>query len=385
MTTGPRPSNRPGLAEAASPIREPLRVAIVGSGGIAPAHADAYAATGRTQLVGVVDVVPDRARQFADRFGCPRHYPSVAELLSDQAVDVVSVTTPPGTHTEIAVQILQTGTSLLLEKPPCLTLADLDVITDAEARSAGSVYAVFQHRHGSGARRAKRLLSTGALGMSQVALCETLWFRPESYFDPDWRGTWVGEGGGPTLGHGIHQIDLLLHLLGPWSSMNALAARVARPVEFEDVSLAMVTFHDGSVGSVVNSLLSPNELSRIRIDTTAGTLEVNHLYGYRDTDWTWTAAPDGDTDAWARSAGDDVPSSHAAQIGRLVDDLLADRRHETTLASARPTMEFVTGLYASALLGQPVTRTDLTPGHPFYDDLSGGLAKATISQRLAYG
>jgi predicted dehydrogenase len=361
----------------------PLRVAIVGSGGIAPAHAEAYAATGRTQLVGVVDVVPDRARQFAERYGCTHHYPSVAELMADQAVDLVSVTTPPGTHTAIAVQILQAGASVLLEKPPCLTLADLDIIAETETRSAGSAYAVFQHRHGSGARRARHLLSTGELGVPQLALCETLWFRPESYFDPDWRGTWSGEGGGPTLGHGIHQIDLLLHLLRPWVSVNALAGRVARPVEFEDVSLAMVTFGDGSVGSVINSLLSPQQLSRIRIDTTAGTLEVNHLYGYHDADWTWTAAPDSDIDTWERSAADDVPSNHLAQISRLVEDLLAGRPHETTLASARPTMEFVTGLYASALLGRPVTRLDLVPGHPFYDNLSGGLSNATISARLA--
>ena len=304
--------------------------------------------------------MPDRAREFADRFGCPATIRSSPNCCPSRP-RIVSVTTPPGTHTEIAVQILQTGTSVLLEKPPCLTLADLDVIAEAEAGSAGSVYAVFQHRHGSGARRAKRLLSTGALGMPQVALCETLWFRPESYFDPDWRGTWAGEGGGPTLGHGIHQIDLLLHLLGPWTSMNALAARVARPVEFEDVSLAMVTFHDGSVGSVVNSLLSPNELSRIRIDTTAGTLEVNHLYGYRDADWTWTAAPDGDTDAWGRSAGDRRAQQPLAQISSTGRRPAGRPAHETTLASARPTMEFVTGLYASALLGQPVTRTDLTP------------------------
>ena len=133
----------------------------------------------------------------------------------------------------------------------------------------------------------------------------------------------------------------------------------------------------------MTSLLSPRELSRIRIDTTGGTLEVDHLYGYRDADWSWSPAPDGDPDAWGRSAGDDVPSNHAAQISRLVDDLLAGRPHETTLATARPTMEFVTALYASSLLGQPVIRTDLIPGHPFYDELSGGLSNATITQRLA--
>ena len=50
-----------------------------------------------------------------------------------------------------------------------------------------------------------------------------------------------------------------------------------------------------------------------------------------------------------------MPSNHAAQINRLVDDLLAGRRHETTLASTRRTMEFVTALYASALLGTTVS------------------------------
>ena len=103
--------------------------------------------------------------------------------------------------------------SVLIEKPPCPTLAEFDVIAEAERAGGGTAYVVFQHRHGSGARRAAELLGSGALGHPQVAVCETLWYRPDSYFDPAWRGTWSGEGGGPTLGHGIHQIDLLLHLL----------------------------------------------------------------------------------------------------------------------------------------------------------------------------
>ena len=124
----------------------------------------------------------------------------------------------------------------------------------------------------------------------------------------------------------------------------------------------------------MTSLLSPRELSRIRVDTTAGTLEVNHVYGYRDADWSWTPAPDaaaaaglgrdpglpsadaagssgptGGEDVWAASAGPERPSNHTAQIDQLVDDLLAGRPHETTLSSTRPTMEFVTALYASSL------------------------------------
>jgi predicted dehydrogenase len=347
-------------------------------------------------------IVPDKAAELAGKYDSTP-YGSVTELLAATDPDLVSVTTPPGSHAEIAIEILAAGKSVLLEKPPVLSLAELDAVAAAERASAGSVYVVFQHRHGSGGRRAASLLAAGTLGKPQVAVCETLWFRPVSYFDPEWRGTWVGEGGGPTLGHGIHQIDLLLHLLGPWRTLTATAVRLDRPVEFEDVSMASVIFESGAVATVINSLLSPRELSRIRIDTTGGSLEVNHLYGYSDSDWSFTPAPDAaraatlgldpgvrrtegsvgaETDPWTASAGDDVPSNHEAQITRLVNDLRAGRTHDTTLASTRPTMEFVTALYASALTTSPIHRADLTPNHPFYQALHGDVPQPDIDKAM---
>jgi predicted dehydrogenase len=385
-----------------------LRVGIVGCGTIARAHALSYQSNARVELVGVVDVDPVRAGGFAEQFGTTA-YGSCRELVDHQP-DLVSVATPPGNHTEVASELLESDCSVLLEKPPTTNLADMDVLAAAEKASSGSIYVVFQHRHGSGARRAHQLLHSGALGTPRVAVCETLWYRPDAYFLPEWRGNWVGEGGGPTLGHGIHQIDLLLHLLGPWETIDGRAARIARPVEFEDVSLAILTFASGAVGTVVTSLLSPRELSRIRVDTTVGTLEVDHVYGYSDADWSWTPAPDattaaslgrdpglpgaggtggleasGSEDIWAASAGLDVPSNHAAQIDQLVDDMLAGRRHDTTLASTRQTMEFITALYASSIERETVHRRDLTPADRFYHSLNGGLPADVVAARLSAG
>jgi predicted dehydrogenase len=388
--------------------KEALRVGIVGCGTIASAHAFSYQHNSRVELVGVVDIDPVRAARFAEHYATTA-YGSCRELV-DRQPDLVSVATPPGNHTGVAVELLEAGCSVLLEKPPTTTLADMDVLAAAEEASSGSLYVVFQHRHGSGARRAHDLLQSGALGTPQVVVCETLWYRPDSYFWPEWRGNWAGEGGGPTLGHGIHQIDLLLHLMGSWETVDARAARIARPVEFEDVSLAIVMFGSGAAGTVVTSLLSPQEISRIRIDTTGGTLEVNHVYGYSDANWTWTPAPDATTaaslgrdpglpgadepvnprlagtdDVWIGSAGLDLPSNHAAQIDRLVDDMLAGRRHDTTLASTRPTMEFITAVYASSIECETVHRRDLTPANRFYSSLNGGLPPDTIAARLGAG
>ena len=77
-----------------------------------------------------------------------------------------------------------------------------------------------------------------------------------------------------------------------------------------------------------------------------------------------------------------MPSNHAAQINRLVDDLLAGRQHETTLSAIRPTLELVTALYASSLTGETVHRHDLVPGHPHYARLDGGLTADAVTARL---
>jgi predicted dehydrogenase len=369
-------------------------VGIVGCGAIAGTHADAYLRNPRVELVGVSGRDHARTTAFAMEHRTRAHA-GVKELVA-QGVDLVSVTTPPGSHAGVAAELLGAGCSVLLEKPPTISLAELDDLAAAERESPGSVYVVFQHRFGSGADRARRLMAAGALGVPRVALCETLWYRPEAYFRPAWRGNWAGEGGGPTLGHGIHQIDLMLQLMGEWESLHATAARLARPVEFEDVSMAVVRFADGAVASVVNSLLSPRELSRIRIDTTAGTLEVNHVYGYGDADWSWFAAPGEvaalangrnpgsvaagprgerprpEDDVWTASAGVDRRSGHVSQIDELVDDLLARRPHSATLASTRSTMEVVTALYASAFERTIIHRSELTPVCRFYANLHGG-------------
>ena len=140
--------------------KETLRVGIVGCGAIARSHALSYQNNARVELVGVVDLDPARAAAFAASYDTTA-YGSCRELL-DQLPDLVSVATPPGNHTDVAVELLESGCSVLLEKPPTTTLADMDVLADAEKLSSGSVYVVFQHRYGSGARRAHHLLQSGA-------------------------------------------------------------------------------------------------------------------------------------------------------------------------------------------------------------------------------
>jgi predicted dehydrogenase len=358
----------------------PLRTAVVGTGSIArSSHLPALtklAAEGEVEVVAAVDVDGAAVRAFADEFGIPQASTDLHTTLTEARPDLVVLCTPPAVHREQAVAALTAGAWVWCEKPPCPSLADYDAVEAAEQGDGAGPYAsvVFQHRFGSGARHVRALLRGGALGRPLVAHCQTTWYRDRAYYAVPWRGRWATEGGGPAMGHGIHQTDLLLDLMGPWTEVRGMAARLVHDVETEDVSTALVRFADGAVATLLNSVLSPDEVSRIRIDCERATVELTHLYGHRNADWRITPAPgvpEETVAAW-RDFGTDEPSSHQAQLRVLVDDIRNGRRHSTSGAGARRTMEFITALYKSAFTGTPVHAGDIGPGDPYYTALHGG-------------
>lgn len=349
------------------------RAAIVGTGAIAAVHAEALRAAGdRIELVAVVDVDADRAAAFATEWGVPRVHRSLSALLDVEKLDVVHICTPPRHHAPLALECLAANVNVLVEKPPALSLSEIDTLIAAERTSTGRVATVFQHRFGPAAIRLRRLLSEGVLGRSLVAKCDTLWYRDTAYFDVPWRGTWDSEGGGPTMGHGIHQFDLMLSVLGPWQEIRALAVRQARDVHTEDVSMALVTFADGTVASVINSVLSPRETSQLRFDFEHATVEVEHLYGYTDENWTVTPAPGHDdvVGRWREEQSTTV-SGHRCQLAAFLDALDSGETPPVTLADTRNTMEFIAALYASAFTGTVVKAGQIGPDSPFYATMEG--------------
>jgi predicted dehydrogenase len=349
-------------------------IAIVGTGGIAGFHAQALAGlAGRSRIVAAVDIDEGRLTEFGARFGVPGLHRDLDALFAAGTPDIVDLCTPPSLHAEQAIACLERGVSVICEKPPTLSLAELDRI-GGHTREAGPHFAtVFQHRFGSGGLALAGLTRDGGFGAPTAAVCDTLWYRPDEYFAVPWRGRWETEGGGPTMGHGIHQMDLMLAILGPWREVVAVAARQARPTETEDLSCALVTFESGAVATVVNSLVSPRQTSYLRFDYADATAELTHLYGYGDADWTVTGAPGHEERVRAlwtsRLTG--VPSGHTAQFAQVLDALETGAPPPVTLSDVRVTMDLVASIYAAAFTGRPVRRGEIGPGSPFYERMAG--------------
>ncbi|MEV3984302.1 Gfo/Idh/MocA family oxidoreductase [Nonomuraea sp. NPDC049758] len=349
----------------------PLRVVLVGGGQIADStHMPAFREmSADIEVVAVVDATVEAARSFADRWAVPHASDDLAATLRDLRPDLVDIASPPALHRDQVVAALRAGAWAWCEKPPCLSLAEYDEITAAERDGGPYAAVIYQQRFGSAAQHARALISAGALGRPYVAHCQTTWFRDPGYYAVPWRGRWETEGGGPAMGLGIHQIDLMLELLGDWSEVRGMAARLARDVRTDDVTTALVRFDSGALATLVSTSLAPRQVSHLRVDLAAATLELTHLYGYANENWTITPAPGVTGLDWPPP--DDVPSSHLAQLRGLVSDLRAGRRPRGSGQDGRRALELITAMYKAALTGQPVRSGEIGPGDPFHRNLHG--------------
>jgi predicted dehydrogenase len=353
----------------------PYRIAIVGTGQSVGNHLTALRQTGdRVQLVAAVDSDEARVKAVCAEHGIERWYTNTSEMLAAEQPDLVNIVTPPATHLPIIQECLEAGAWVFCEKPLCASLAEFDEISRAEERSGRYVSTVFQWRFGSAAKHLKQLIQEQALGKPLVGVCNTVWYRTQAYYGDAWRGKWQTEIGGPTLTLGIHLMDLFLWLLGDWQEVRSMIGTLDRKIEVEDVSMALVRFENGSMGSITNSVLSPRQESYMRLDFQQATVEVTALYRYTNEHWRLTL-PDGATNQepltnW-RAISRNVPAGHHVQLSEILDSMDKGERPPVSGLEARRILEFTTSLYKAALSGQPVRRGEITPDDPFYHAMNG--------------
>lgn len=354
----------------------PSRIAIIGMGSSIGNHLSAIHKLGdRVQIVAAVDVNEARLRAICAEEGIEHWYTDADQMLAAEKPDLVHIVTPPATHKPLIISCLEAGAWVYCEKPLCASLAEFDAITQAEQRTGRFVSTVFQWRFGSAAKHLKRLIEQQALGRPLVGVCNTLWYRTQTYYDVEWRGKWATEFGGPTVTLGIHLMDLFLWLLGDWHEVQAMIGTLDRAIEVEDVSMAMVRFENGAMGTIVNSALSPRQESYVRLDFQQATVEVNALYRHSNDNWRFSTpddAPNAALERWAELAnGANVISNHDVQLSEILDSMERQQPPPVNGVEARRILEFIASLYKSAATGQIVRRGEITPDDPFYYATNG--------------
>lgn len=354
----------------------PLGIGVIGAGGIAHSHLLAYRSKLNRDLARVVaicDVDADRANDVAKTYGIDRVFSDYAEMLALPEVRAVSICTPPFLHVEQSVAALRLGKHVLCEKPVSPTLAGLDAIAAAEREGGALFEGVFQHRVGQGAQQVKSLIETGHFGRLLFGLSETLWQRPQEYYDVWWRGTWKQECGGVTMGHGIHSIDMLAWLFGEPASLVADATTIKLDIEVEDTSLATVRFRNGAIGQIVVTVNAQDNRSRLEVfgeDLQAVSSES--AYDPTATPFRLTSA---DAPRAARATDeamgrfpDLTKHLHVPMVHDFIKAITDGRPPLVSLADCRRSMELISGMYKSAMTGERVT-FPIAPDDPYYGQI----------------
>jgi predicted dehydrogenase len=182
-----------------------LRYGVIGAGVVAPLHLQAIAALDDVELVGISADDRELAMARAQGAGCP-WFVDNRDLLA-LAPDVVVVCTPHPSHPLLAIEALEAGAHVLVEKPITVEAREADAMIDAAERAGRLLGVCFQQRFRPVIAAAHALIASGRLGeLLRVSIVDPL-YRPNSYYaTAGWRGTWAREGGGVLMNQAPHTL-----------------------------------------------------------------------------------------------------------------------------------------------------------------------------------
>ncbi len=228
------------------------KAAIVGCGSIAKTHAENLAAMECVKITAVCDILPQRAESLAQTYAPQaKIYDDFETMLSREKFDVLHICTPHYLHCEMACAALKKDIHVLLEKPVCINMQQVELLQKAEKESQGKICISFQNRYLARNRKAKELIESGIAGKILGANGSVLWHRDAPYYiNSHWRGFMATEGGGVMINQAIHTLDLMLWLCGEPDHLSATTANhhLKGIIDVEDTAEAYITFKSGVHG-----------------------------------------------------------------------------------------------------------------------------------------
>jgi len=340
-----------------------MKVGLIGTGAIANKHALAYRNIG-FELVACSNKTESRGREFAERWSA-EFVPNTGDLCRYPGLDFVDVCTFPDSHLEPVEICASIGRPVQLQKPIATNLTEARRMIDVARKAGIKLCVMSQHRFDDATLFLKRALPAGRLGKLLQADAYVKWFRSDEYYSRPIKGSWHTEGGGALINQAIHQVDILLHLMGPVTQVSGVWQLGARhKIESEDVVNGLLSYQSGATGVVqAATAFWPGYTERIEIHGTKGTAIIS---GDRLT--TWDVLDDEEANA-ADPAPMDVSTTASGSSDPMAISVTTFERQFLDFAEAIRTgreplvngeegyraLELVLAVYEACRKGRPVS------------------------------
>ena len=337
-----------------------IRYGIVGCGHIAKKHVAAIKAVEGAELVAVCDTNEERLSEFA--VDGVRGSADLKDMLASD-VDVVCICTPSGIHAPLTIQAAEAKKHVIVEKPMALTLEDADRMIDACEKNGVKMAVVHPNRFRPAVVELRKQLEQGAFGKIGHANATVRWNRNQAYYDQaPWRGTKAMDGG-VLMNQAIHNMDLLLWMMGDIEEISSYHATRIRNIEAEDTSVSVIRFKNGALGVLEAAVtIYPKNLEEsLSIFGEKGTAVIGGPTANWIKEWKFEGLPDEEAQNTIRRVEQDpfgIPG-HQCIIQDMTEAVLKDRKPVVSGEEGRKALSFVIGCQLAAERNRPVRMDEL--------------------------
>ncbi len=241
--------------------QKPLGIGLVSCGEIAVHHQQAIEKTDEVQVVACMDIHEPVARDMAERCDCP-WFTDLDELLAQDAVEAVLISTPHWLHAPQTIQAARAGKHVMVEKPIATREEDaLDMIRECRQADV-RLSTVFFERGNNHVIKARDLVQGGAIGRVCLITMFGLGHKKQSYWEggftgrvqTDWRQSKEKAGGGFLIMNFVHNVDRMRFVTGMEAdTVFADYDTFATDVEVEDAIVATIRYENSALGAVVGT------------------------------------------------------------------------------------------------------------------------------------
>ncbi|MBD5467246.1 MAG: Gfo/Idh/MocA family oxidoreductase [Lachnospiraceae bacterium] len=340
-----------------------MKYALIGCGRISPNHI-AAAKANELEIIALCDIVDQNIHDKIIKFNLPdtvKTYTDYREMLEKEHPELVAIATESGKHAAIALDCIDHGCNLIIEKPIALSLSDADAIIEKAREKGVKVCACHQNRFNKSVQKIRDAVDKNRFGRMLYGTAHIRWNRDYEYYArAPWRGTWEQDGGA-LMNQCIHNIDLLRWMMGDEiEEVVGMTDRLVHPyIEAEDLGIALIRFRNGAYGIVEGTTdIYPKNLE-----------ETLYLFGEKGTvkaggqsvniieEWRFSDMLDDPEDV-KRQFHENPPNvygfGHTPLYADVIGAIKNDRAPYVDAEAGKRALELVLAIYKSAASGSIV-------------------------------
>lgn len=340
-----------------------MRYALIGCGRISPNHVVA-AKNNHLEIVALCDLKEENIHDKVVKFDLDdnvQHYLDYKEMLKKEKPELVAIATESGKHAEIAIDCINAGCHVIIEKPIALSLEDADKIIETAKKMHVKVCACHQNRFNKAVQKIRTAIDKNRFGKLLYGTAHIRWARDYEYYHrAPWRGTWEQDGGA-LMNQCIHDIDLLRWMMGDEIiEVVGMTDRLKHEyIEAEDLGMALIRFANGSYGIIEGTTdVYPKNLEEtLYIFGEKGTVKaggeaVNLIEEWRFSDYL-------DDPLQVKEECHEAPPNvygfgHSRLYEDVIDAIKEDREPYVNGEAGKRALELVLGIYLPASTGKTV-------------------------------